>query len=142
MVISQFSVGSYLLARFNLSNIPATCTIFALRLTLTQNRHVVPIDQFIADNLTEVGTEHKPDHVEIYAGGQVPKAGRPGVDVPALWRGSEVKRSPPDERGNTEVSTYQLETGKIRMPDEKLIRPSTAEGLVARRIRSNLVRRI
>ena len=120
------------MARFNLSRIPATCTIFALRLTLSQTRHVVPLDDFVADNLTEIATEHKPDNLEIYSQGQIPKASRPGVDLPALWRGSEVKARPPGKGDDTEDSTFSLDTGKIRMPHEKQIRPSTAEGSVVR----------
>ena len=116
------------MARFNLSYIPATCTIFALRLTLTQTRHVVPLDAFVENNLTEIATEHKPDNVEIYSVGQIPKASRPGADVPALWRGSEVEDTPPGMTDDTEDSSFSLDTGKIRMPHEKQIRPSTAEG--------------
>jgi hypothetical protein len=116
------------MARFNLSYIPANCTIFALRLTLIQTRHVVPLDEFVADNLTEIATEHKPDNVEIYSKGQIPKASRPGLDVPALWRGSEVEDIPSGTRDDTEDSIFSLDTGKIRMPHEKQIRPSTAEG--------------
>jgi hypothetical protein len=124
----QFSVGSYLLARFDVSQIPSNSTIFALRLSLVQSLHTVPIDEFIADNLTEDGTEHKPEDAILSSMGQVPKSARPKSDASALWRGSDVPGSSNKSDQTLECSVFRWETGKLRIPDEKVVRPSTSEG--------------
>jgi hypothetical protein len=118
-------VGSYLLARFDLTQIPDACTIYAFHLTVVQTQQIVPIDEFMADNLTTSGTEFN-DNVVIHTEGVVPKQTRPDSHAPAIWKGSAVE-------GETEGDSachgrFRWETGKIRMPHEKLIRPSTSEG--------------
>lgn len=116
------------MARFDVSQIPSNCTIFALRLSLVQSLHTVPIDEFIADNLTEGGTEHKPEETVLASIGQLPKSPRPKSDAPALWRGPELPGSDSNAERSLEDSFFRWETGKLRIPDEKVVRPSTSEG--------------
>jgi len=95
---------------------------------MVQYLHTVPIEEFMADNLTEVGTEHKPEDVPLSTFGQVPKSARPKSDVAALWRGSDVPVGKKDDGHTPGDSMFRWDTGKLRIPDEKVVRPSTSDG--------------
>lgn len=95
---------------------------------MVQHLHTAPIAEFMADNLTRVGTEHKPEDVLLSMLGQVPKSTRPTSDVPALWRGSDVPVSKKGDERTPSDSVFRWETGKLRIPDEKVVRPSTSDG--------------
>lgn len=133
----QFSVGSYVLARFKLENIPPRCTIFAFQLILNQTRTIVPIKEFIADNLDlgETGVKCPTESILLHTEGTLPKVSHPEMDAyPVLVKGRQDDGQ--DEQGDGQEEqgdgqrTLDWQSNQIRMPAEKKVRSSTFEGWV------------
>ncbi|TYJ55457.1 hypothetical protein B9479_003847 [Cryptococcus floricola] len=130
-----FAIAAVILIDFRLPLPKPTTSIFLLRLTLSQR-------YTLTSPRTPDLPPYEPQPAQDFVIYQVGKPGRqgerfPGLDVGALWRGTEVEgKSAESEEGKKGVSSkgQSQEGWKIkavaRLPTHDKIRPSTNEGTI------------
>jgi len=98
-----------------LLELPPTCTIFAIRTLLVQKCSAISLEAFHGDHGKAV---EMPTIKRLIADeAAVPKRTNPGFDTPALWR-----------VGDGGSSTCRWRSGRQRLPDDSVMRPTTCLG--------------
>ncbi|KAJ9092891.1 hypothetical protein QFC21_006603 [Naganishia friedmannii] len=125
----SFSVGSYLVPRFECRNASPLCNIYSIQLAISQQYSLKPIDAFFANKEPELEHQYPYEPHLIHSEGHRPPTDHPSNSDPAMWRGS-VNRSAWDPTAPDLLSgdAYTWEAGKVRLPDDATIRPSTRIG--------------
>jgi hypothetical protein len=100
------------------------CNIYSIELHLQQTYSIIPFDEFQIGAYDPEEHQYPMDTFELLSYGEKPKTNRPGLDAPALWRGTD---QPVDE----DVKRFTWEAAEsVRLPVAERIRPSTCPGYV------------
>lgn len=114
----QFSVGGYMRIDVELQDLPPTCTIYTIRTLLVQKCSAISLEAFFKHGDHSTQAVEMPTIKRLVADeGTIPKRANPAVDVPALWRVNQSS-SP----------TYRWRSGRQRLPDDSVMRPTTCLG--------------
>ncbi|KAJ9115551.1 hypothetical protein QFC24_006961 [Naganishia onofrii] len=125
----SFSVGSYLVPRFECRNASPLCNIYSIQLFISQQYACKPLDAFFSDSEPLAAHSYPFESHLLHREGCRPPSDRPSNSDAAIWRGSvnRLAWDPTATSSNVE-DTFIWEAGKIRLPDDATIRPSTSGG--------------
>ncbi|KAJ9104962.1 hypothetical protein QFC19_003759 [Naganishia cerealis] len=125
----SFSVGSYLVPRLEFRNISPACNIYSIQIVISQQYSCKPLEQFFTEQESAAEHQYPFEPYTIHSEGRRPTDLSDKAD-PVLFRGrsNHSPASNPLEETPSVGDEYTWEPGKVRLPDDLMIRPSTSVG--------------